>query len=397
LVEFRAGKMVTKGKMVHPIKKKGLVFLNQTEDSLMHFCWKDRTSGQVEDDLIVFPEDAEFKRVSSCTTGRVFVLKFKSSSRRCFYWMQEPRDEKDDEFCSKINEYLNNPPAPGSRSSSGTGGGAGLGSALGSLAELGSLPDADLQNLLNNMNPQQLMQMLGGVGGLPSAGNLAGLLGSGAGGTGGVSSGRTRSSGATSVSASSGGSGSTPSVTSPTSGGSGTGKPSTPAASSGTGAAASGSAPAIQLSDLQSIISGLTVPQQKRDDVNVDLSSSLNYEALQPLLSNEAFMERVKTFLPPTSEGSGAQSAAQNQDDLATTVKSPQFQSALSIFSSAIQSGQLGPLMQQFDLSSACVEAANAGDLEAFVKALQAAEQEKGGASGEKEGDKKGDDAMALD
>ncbi|KAL3215937.1 hypothetical protein MRX96_033294 [Rhipicephalus microplus] len=113
LVEFRAGKMTRKGNMVHPDKRKGTVYVHQSEDSLMHFCWKDRTSGSVEDDLIIFPEDAEFKKVTQCTTGRVYVLKFKSSSRRCFYWMQEPKEDKDEELVRKVNEYLNNPPCAG--------------------------------------------------------------------------------------------------------------------------------------------------------------------------------------------------------------------------------------------------------------------------------------------
>ncbi|KAH3780696.1 hypothetical protein DPMN_158515 [Dreissena polymorpha] len=54
--------------MVHPDKRKGLVYVHQSDDSLMHFCWKDRTTGSVED----------------CTTGRVFDLKFKSSTRKFF-------------------------------------------------------------------------------------------------------------------------------------------------------------------------------------------------------------------------------------------------------------------------------------------------------------------------
>lgn len=49
LVEFRAGKMHMNGKMVTPDKRKGLVYVHQSEDSLMHFCWKDRTTGSVED------------------------------------------------------------------------------------------------------------------------------------------------------------------------------------------------------------------------------------------------------------------------------------------------------------------------------------------------------------
>ena len=49
LVEFKAGKMTMKGKMVHPDKRKGLLYVYQSEDSLMHFCWKDRVTGVVED------------------------------------------------------------------------------------------------------------------------------------------------------------------------------------------------------------------------------------------------------------------------------------------------------------------------------------------------------------
>ena len=88
LVEFRAGRMTLKGRMVHPDKRKGLLYVYQGEDSLMHFCWKDRTTGEVEDDLLIFPDDCEFVRVNECTTGRVYVLKFKSFSKKYFFWLQ---------------------------------------------------------------------------------------------------------------------------------------------------------------------------------------------------------------------------------------------------------------------------------------------------------------------
>jgi 26S proteasome regulatory subunit N13 len=55
LVEFKAGKMTMKGKMVHPDKRKGLVYVYQSEDSLMHFCWKDRGTGTVEDVSFISP------------------------------------------------------------------------------------------------------------------------------------------------------------------------------------------------------------------------------------------------------------------------------------------------------------------------------------------------------
>merc|ERR1712004_204525 len=138
--------------------------VEQGDDQLMHFKWKDRSSGNIEDDLIIFPDDVEFKKVSQCTTGRVFLLKFKSTTRKLFFWMQEPKSDKDEEFCKKVNDYLNNPPAPGgsgggsgSRSSGGSGGIPGL--------DLSNLGDSELQSLLNNMSQSQLMQLFGGRGG----------------------------------------------------------------------------------------------------------------------------------------------------------------------------------------------------------------------------------------
>lgn len=46
------------------------------------------TVALVFQDLIIFPDDCEFKRVNQCTTGRVYVLKFKAGSKKMFFWMQ---------------------------------------------------------------------------------------------------------------------------------------------------------------------------------------------------------------------------------------------------------------------------------------------------------------------
>lgn len=108
---------------------------------------------KVEDDLIVFPDDFEFKRVEQCKTGRVYVLKFKTSSRRMFFWMQEAKTDKDEEYCRRVNELMNNPPS----------------------ATRGGQDGGDLQYMLNNMSQQQLMQLFGGVG---QMGGLSSLLGS---------------------------------------------------------------------------------------------------------------------------------------------------------------------------------------------------------------------------
>ena len=95
---------------VSPDKRKGLVSVYQSDDQLMHLTWKDRGTGTLEDDLIIFPDDCEFLAVPACTTGRVFVLKFKTSNKRMFFWMQEPKADKDEEFCKKVNESLNQLP-----------------------------------------------------------------------------------------------------------------------------------------------------------------------------------------------------------------------------------------------------------------------------------------------
>merc|ERR1719238_1092742 len=135
--------------------------VEQGDDQLMHFKWKDRTSGNIEDDLIIFPDDVESKKVAQCTTGRVFILKFKSTTRKLFFWMQEPKDDKDEEFCKKVNDFLNNPPAPGSSSSRGNSmGGSGGSGGL----DLSNLGDSELQSLLNNMSQSQLVQLFGGGG-----------------------------------------------------------------------------------------------------------------------------------------------------------------------------------------------------------------------------------------
>lgn len=162
LVEFRAGRMTMVGKMVHPDTRKGLLYVYQADDGLIHFCWKNRTTNKVEDDLIIFPDDCEFKRVEQCKTGRVYLLKFKSTSARLFFWMQEPKPDKDEEWCRRINDVMNNPPSVNSLSTNRSGGNS-------------SNDGNDLSYMLNNMSQQQLLQLFGGVG---QMGGLSNILGS---------------------------------------------------------------------------------------------------------------------------------------------------------------------------------------------------------------------------
>jgi hypothetical protein len=64
--------------------------------------------------LIIFPEEATFKRVKQ-STGRVFLLEFSATGRKMFFWVQEPKDDKDEEYVTKINQFINNPPVPDQR------------------------------------------------------------------------------------------------------------------------------------------------------------------------------------------------------------------------------------------------------------------------------------------
>eukprot|EP01129_Flabellula_baltica_P014590 TRINITY_DN7020_c0_g1_i1.p1 TRINITY_DN7020_c0_g1~~TRINITY_DN7020_c0_g1_i1.p1 ORF type:complete len:320 (+),score=78.90 TRINITY_DN7020_c0_g1_i1:36-995(+) len=119
LVEFKAGRMFIDDNtnVVTAEKRRGLVQLKQSPDGLVHFMWKDRVSGAVEHDLYLFPGDAVFRKVVEAN-ARVYLLDLQSG-RKLFFWMQEASDENDKENCDKINQYINNPPQPGSTGATG--------------------------------------------------------------------------------------------------------------------------------------------------------------------------------------------------------------------------------------------------------------------------------------
>lgn len=189
-----------------------------------------------------------------------------------FFWSQEGKEDKDEEYVSKINEYINNPPPP--RASGGSGSGSGGGHSILSNSDLSLNHDDELRNLFNNsdMSTQQLMSMLGSVRGLGGASGLASLLGSvsGSGGTRG-------SSNRLGVSSSSSGSTpaapQTPTTTPAVQSSSATSSES----SSTTGESTSGR---VLLSDLESIITNMSVGQESRSTGGSSedgLNSRLNF------------------------------------------------------------------------------------------------------------------------
>mmetsp|Transcript_13062 Transcript_13062/g.20520 ORF Transcript_13062/g.20520 Transcript_13062/m.20520 type:complete len:187 (+) Transcript_13062:2-562(+) len=113
-VEFRCGKLKfdSNGTTLRPDTRKGKLTVKKSpEDELMHLTWTDRGAGLVEDDLIIFPGDATFQYVEKARpnpkNNRVYMLKFDSTSKSHFFWMQEPSGEKDTELCTKVNAMIN--------------------------------------------------------------------------------------------------------------------------------------------------------------------------------------------------------------------------------------------------------------------------------------------------
>lgn len=108
-VEFKAGKMDWDGKKVTADKKKGKVLLfTSEEEQLTRLQWIDRESNDVGIDLIVI-NDAYFQKIEKVKDGRVYILRFTSSDKKLFFWMQEPKTEGDEELIKKFNESIGAP------------------------------------------------------------------------------------------------------------------------------------------------------------------------------------------------------------------------------------------------------------------------------------------------
>ncbi|VDD95463.1 unnamed protein product [Enterobius vermicularis] len=369
LVEFKAGRSILqpgstpeKRKVVAD-KTKGLVFIKQSNDQLMHFCWENRETGQVPDDLIIFPGDTEFIRVKECTDGRVYMLKFKSSDERRLFWMQEGETDKDDEYCKKVNEILNNPPAP---RQSGRAGGERNISLGGALAAFNSSENE--LSALSNLDQSQLMQLLSlmnnGAGSTSDGANFLPQLPL-------ISDGAQQ---ATEGSAST-------RVATPSN---------TPA--NGTVSGSGGQGNAVQLSQLKDIIASIGNPARAKNrtfssclfilsqiqpfflsihycQTRVELSDVLNNDNVGETVKNNG--DQLMPHLPKQDP------IYTPQQELEQTVRTPQFRQAVDVFGHAFQTGQLAPVLSQFGMPPEVTTAAQSGDLVNFAQKLTEAETQK--------------------
>ncbi|KAL2165265.1 hypothetical protein VTH06DRAFT_562 [Thermothelomyces fergusii] len=101
IITFKAGicdvDQSSKPYKVTPRPTPGYIYL-YSEDELIHFCWRPRSVplDRPELDLVMVPADGNFvpydtrtpSHASSKTNGRIFVLKFASSSQRHLFWLQ---------------------------------------------------------------------------------------------------------------------------------------------------------------------------------------------------------------------------------------------------------------------------------------------------------------------
>ncbi|KAJ0407388.1 hypothetical protein ATCC90586_000095 [Pythium insidiosum] len=403
LVSFNAGKMTVKpsanGKfLVTPDLKKGKICLTRGDDQLLHFQWVDRQTGASPDDFILFPDDAAFNKVNTGREGdRVYLLQYKNSSRRFFFWMQHKDASRDEELVKKVNDYMNNAqPAGGDAGRSGAGGAGNV-----------------------QLDHNAIMQMLGAMG----AGGEAGRGGASAAGAAGVqmadlqnilqnmglpashaASSPTTSAASSSQASQSGAASSTAATTASTHADHDMGAmdmddmteeellrlaieesmrdanpntvaapvaaPATAAAAGATPATTSSSPPpsalggAITTEDFQRAMASLQAMMGQQQPKGISLTKLLSAENVTPLLQDEA---SITALLPHLPDG------IQNAYELQQTLRSPQFRQSIGSLVSALQTGNYHAVLTNFGLDPAAgASKLTYGDsVGAFLDAIQ--------------------------
>ncbi|KAI1724118.1 proteasome complex subunit rpn13 ubiquitin receptor domain-containing protein [Ditylenchus destructor] len=329
LLEFKAGRTNMEGgsvpekRKIVAQKEKGLVYIKQSNDQLLHFCWKNRDNNETPLDLIIFPGDTEFLRIKECTDGRVYMLKFKSSSERYCFWLQDAKTDKDDEYCKKVNELLNNPPSATARSE-GTGG-----------------RDGEDIGPLSNMDQNQIMQLFqlmngGGMGGAGTEGRAVPQLAFNA-------------------------NRATTGFETP----SGTGEKAT--AKSG---APSRGKPNIDAQTLSEIIKGLPQEASSSSKEPLDFSNVLTRANVQAVVKENA--DRLTPHLPDQKP------LLEPKEELEQTVGNPQFRQSADFIGHALQSGKLAEVLPHFGLNQDVVNSAVTGNVLDFAKKLTEQESSSG-------------------
>ncbi|CAI4228833.1 unnamed protein product [Auanema sp. JU1783] len=293
LIEFKAGRSNLQAgtenkKKVVADKCKGTIIIKQSSDQLMHFCWKNRETGAIVDDLIIFPGDTEFREVKGCPDGQVFMLKFKTSNESRFFWVQEPDIEKD--IVQKVNDTLNKPPSQRMAARGGS-------SERHVAPSVTGFPGTEEFSTLGGIDHQQLVQLLQFM----NPGNNS-------------ESGLTQLNNASNE------------------------------------------------SELQQLVNQLQQPEGSQPYVHLD--EVLSGERVAGTVQNN--QDRLLPHIPESDNAA---------EELASTIHSPQFKQATNAFGQALQTGQMGPVLERFGVSSEATKAAANGNLVEFAKKLTEVEQ----------------------
>ncbi|KAJ2715675.1 hypothetical protein H4R19_001070 [Coemansia spiralis] len=334
LVEFKAGRLFRDGQTnwVRPDPRRGVCFARKEDDGLLRFCWKERHASisGVEEELIVFPGDVYLEKVQQ-SGGRVYVLKFRSSSQRVFFWLQEADADGDRALIHHVNIILGDCSSGGDEDEDEEDDeedeeARQAGARLPSLVQRHGSREAELlsrhreQSALAQENPalDSSTQMAAQVGGVPGAsmrrasqqypgGDVESMGGNGS-RVGGLSS--------------------------------------------------------SQLGGLRQLLSSIRVPegyrggQRSAGEEPIQLSDVLTPGNLQAVLNDPQLRSSLFPTLPDD--------IPHTQQALNEVIRSPQFQQALDSLSYVLESGQMAPLVAQLGL-----EPSAGTSVHAFLAAIE--------------------------
>ncbi|KAG1058124.1 hypothetical protein G6F43_000068 [Rhizopus delemar] len=309
--------------------------MDQPEDQLLHLYWKERSpQANIEDDIIIFPGEATFNKVSQCTTGRVYLLKFNNSNEKHFYWMQNKSDGKDQEYANSVNELIGDSEDDINMS-----------------AELDeNTSHAEIMRLLNpSITEENVLEFLNNMSRSRRPQSEENRRSSRAR--------REQTEDPTPVTTTTA---TTTTATTTTA----TPDPALPQEPNPTPAVPTGIEQGDQpdYGQLAQMLTNFSGQQRGM----IALTDILNNQSLTPLLNDDQICESLTPYLPEQSEKSA--------EEVRQVVRSPQFSQALQTLTVALQTGQLGPLLSLLGLDS------SAGyGVEAFLNAIEKQAKEKRG------------------
>eukprot|EP00486_Rosalina_sp_Unknown_P014108 CAMPEP_0201581064 /NCGR_PEP_ID=MMETSP0190_2-20130828/62135_1 /ASSEMBLY_ACC=CAM_ASM_000263 /TAXON_ID=37353 /ORGANISM="Rosalina sp." /LENGTH=384 /DNA_ID=CAMNT_0048018295 /DNA_START=92 /DNA_END=1246 /DNA_ORIENTATION=+ len=290
LVEFRAGRafMDEQTRMVTPDKKRGKIKLVKDEQGILKLQWFNRISKQKELDLMLMPTTSKWEKVNECTDGRVYLLRMIGSNRKHFFWMQEPDEEKDDEYFKNINKLCNGESIGDDKSgAAASGAGASGAAAANAAANAGGFGGFGAPAQSQGSGQDAMTQLL--LNALRGTGNTGGTTGGATGGTGNA-------------------------------GGNLMG----------------------QMENMMREQQRQRLEEMKREPDLEDILDPTANEEIIKLLDDEKVVEELAQHLPESMR---------SRDDMIEQLQSPQFQGALRRLQSAINGPQMPTLLSQMGIN----------------------------------------------